>query len=292
MRGACAFVVERQTLFRGACRLLPLLIFLLVLAAPVMAQTAPTPPLFVNIGPGANQRYWTNPTTFQANWGASNFGSLGPGTYLYGINQNASQATGLLPVGIPPTSSTSASFAAAFLSNGQTYYFWVTAINSVGTPSAPARSSPFVADLAPPSATISTSSGAISTKATFTVSWSATITPGVLLDHYDVAYRINGGPLRPWLSRTQLSSATFTGDNGANYTFQVTATDAAGLTGTATTPVAINVLGATLALTASPSSLSFGGTDTLETLSLDISARGGSVNVTDIRESRAYTSWP
>ncbi len=122
------------------------------------------------------------------------------------------------------------------------------------------------------------------------MSWSAVVS--VPLDHYDVAYRINGGPLRPWLSRTQLTSATFTGNNGATYTFQVTATDAAGLTGTAATTVTINVLGASLSLTATPSSLSFGGTDTLETLSLDIAARGGSVNVTNIQESRAYTSWP
>ena len=301
MQGGGAFGGERRTAFIGKVpRILPPLVFFLVLALPLLAQ--PSDPLPVNIGPGANQTYWTSTIQFQANWGPSNFsGSIGPNAYFYGVNQSASAPTGLLPGGGQSTTLTSVTIMPspiAAVSNGQTFYFWVQAQgHAAGIPvnSNFVHSSPFIADFVPPTVQFtSPASNSISTKSTFTVSWHGSIDPTstVPIDHYDVAYRINGGPLRPWLSRTQLTSATFTGDNGAAYTFQVTATDAAGLAGTATTNVSINVMGASLRLIAMPASLSFGGTDTLETLSLDIGSLGGSVNVTDIQESRAYSSWP
>jgi hypothetical protein len=296
MRGACAFVGERRTLVGRSRKLSAVLLFLLALAAPLVA--APTSPSFVNVGPGAHQAYWTDLAGIKANWGASNFGaSPGGNFYSYGINQNPASSSGLISAAQTPaaaaplTSAPPASLIAVLpTQNGQTFYLWVIAIDSTGL-QASARSAAFTTDFVPPAPSISTSGGPISTKATFTVSWSAAVTPNVSY-FFDVAYRINGGPLRPWLSRTQLTSASFTGDNGSTYTFQVTATDAAGLTGTATATTAINVIGASLSLTAAPSGLSFGGTDMVQALTLDIAARGGSVNVTDIRESRAYASWP
>ncbi|HVO37768.1 MAG TPA: fibronectin type III domain-containing protein [Spirochaetia bacterium] len=289
--------VERRTaLIRKTLRVLSFLVFLVALAAPAIAQVSA--PAFVNVGPGSNQLYWINPNQFQANWGPSNFGAS-PTTadhYAYGINQDPA-GPGALTTGpsavSPPTSVTISPLPAGTLASGQTYYFWVQAINPAVGQSPAVRSSPFVADFGP-AASISSSASPISTKATFTLSWSATPVAGIAIDHYDVSYRINGGPLRPWLSRTSLTSASFTGSNGAAYSFQVTATDIAGATGAASNPVSVtvNVLGATLSLTTTPSSLSFGGTDTLETLSLDIGARSGSVNVTSIMESRVYSSWP
>ncbi len=301
MEGAGTFGGKRRTAFiRKVALLLPALFFL-ALAAPLSAQT-PTDPVPVNVGSGLmSQNVWTSSSQFQANWGASNFGSLvSPFLYYWVINQNPTQIPPVpfsaVASGTTSPPQTSISVPGIPFTNGQTYYVWVQSSGVLGSTGLPqfshwVRSPPFTVDFAPLPANISASSGAISTKATFTVSWSATSPVGI--DHYDVQYTINGGPARPWLSHTQLTSASFTGDNGARYTFTVTGTDTLGVTGTASTsPVSINVLGATLALTASPSSLSFGGTDTLETLSLDIAARGGSVNVTDIRESRAYSSWP
>ncbi|MGA2615225.1 MAG: hypothetical protein ABSG38_17455 [Spirochaetia bacterium] len=292
---------KRQTAFTKKVALsFPVLFFLLALAAPLAAQT-PTDPGPVNIGSGPiSPAVWTNSSQFQANWGASNFGSLvAPLSYSWVISQNPTQvppvAFSAVAGGTVSAPQTSIAVPGIPFTNGQTYYVWVQASGVQGSTGLPqyshwVRSPPFTVDFPPLAATITSSSGPISTKATFTVSWS--VTSPVRIDHYDVQYTINGGPARPWLSHTQLSSASFTGDNGARYTFTVTATDALGVSGSASTSVSINVLGATLALTSTPSSLSFGGTDTLETLSLDIAARGGSVNVTDIRESRAYSSWP
>ncbi len=216
-------------------------------------------------------------------------------SYSYVLNQSPTdEAAGIVAIGSTPGAPAPATSVTLAISpgftNGNTYYFWVTAVNAqTGLSSPPTHSRPFIADSGP-TVVFTSPSGPVSTKATFTVSWSSTF--AVPIDHYDVAYRINGGPLHPWLSKTNLASASFTGNNGSTYVFQVTATDAAGLTGTATTSVAINVLGASLSLTASPSSLSFSGSDGLLPLSLDIGARGGSVNVTDIRESRTYSAWP
>ncbi len=77
-----AFGDKRRTPNAPLSRLLPFLAFLVVVAAPAMAQT-PTVPSFINIGPGANQAYWTNPTQFQANWGASNFYGLTFGELVF-----------------------------------------------------------------------------------------------------------------------------------------------------------------------------------------------------------------
>ncbi len=233
MRGASVFGDERRTLISWARRLLPLLTFLVVIAAPAVAQVSN--PSFVRIGPGANQAYWTDPAQFQANWGASSFGASVSNFYSYVIDQSATDpafnvvTSGQTPASLSPP--TSVTIPGPGFVHGQTYYVWVQA-HGVGISSAQVVSRPFVADLVPPTVTTSSSSGPISTKATFTVSWSVTATSVIPIDHYDVQYRINGGPLRPWLSRTKLTSASFTGDNGSSYAFQVTATDAAGLTGT------------------------------------------------------------
>jgi hypothetical protein len=295
MKDGGAFPGGRRTAsIRNVLKFLFVPAFLFMLAAPVFGQVSAPP--FVNVGPGANLAYWTNQTLIQANWGASNFGASSSNFYSYYVVQSPTDPSGAVLAGQTPTSaspptSVSLSMLPTTLSNGQIYYFWVVGHNAAGG-SSPQTVRSFVADFSPPSVSVLPPTGTIATKATFTISWSATTTPNVPLDHYDVSYRINGSPLRPLLSHTQLTSLSFTGDNGATYTFQVTATDAAGLAGSSTTSVSINVMGATLSLVATPGSLSFGGSDTLQSLSLDIGARGGSVNVTDIRESRAYSSWP
>ena len=97
MRGASVFGGERRTLLGRARKLPTVLIFLLVLATPLVAQaTPPTAPSFVNVGPGANQRYWINPNQFQGNWGASSFFGSPSNTYQYGINQDPAGAAGFI----------------------------------------------------------------------------------------------------------------------------------------------------------------------------------------------------
>ena len=298
MKGGGAFGGERRTDFIGkAPRILPALVFLCLLSAPAFAQVSA--PAFVNIGPEPTSSTGPIPCNSRPT-GEHRTSALQPRiSTRTQINQSPTDpvqavvvVTGQTIASASPPTSTTFSIAATPLTNGATYYFWVQA-HGVGLSSTQVVSHAFVADFVAPTVQFTSPvNNSISTKSMFTVSWSV-LTSTVPLDHYDVQYRINGGPLRPWLSRTQLTSATFTGDNGATYTFQVTATDAAGLTSSpATANVSINVMGASLMLYSSPLSLSFGGTDTLETLSLDIAARGGSVNVTGIQESRAYSSWP
>src|SRR5208283_938073 len=100
MKAGRAFGDKRRTPIANLPRLLLFLVFLLVISAPLMAQT---PPPYVNVGPGANQAYWTNANTFQGNWGAA----PGAFSYSYGINQSATNPV----VGGPTTPATSIAFA-------------------------------------------------------------------------------------------------------------------------------------------------------------------------------------
>ena len=64
--------------------------------------------------------------------------------------------------------------------------------------------------------------------ATFTVSWSGQDNQGGSgIRHYDLEARMNGGAWQPWLTATTVTSADFTGVNGALYEFRVRAVDRA-----------------------------------------------------------------
>ena len=116
MKGARTFGGERRNAFiQKVPTLLPVIVFLVVLAAPALAQGPPPPP-YVNVGPGPSQAYWTNQATFQANWGPS----PGATNYQYGLNQNPTSNAGTVPVGVA-TPSTSVTFALPVtILNGQT----------------------------------------------------------------------------------------------------------------------------------------------------------------------------
>lgn len=63
---------------------------------------------------------------------------------------------------------------------------------------------------------------------TFTVRWAGSDgTIGSGIRHYDVQFRVNGGPWQNWQTATTATSANFTGQNGVFYEFRVRAVDIA-----------------------------------------------------------------
>jgi hypothetical protein len=280
---------------------IPLFVLLICVASPLSAAQA-SDPSFVSDGSGADVSWWNSSSSYQANWGASNFaGSLSGNFYSYELNQSSTDiAASVVTSGQqlasanPPTSITLN--LAPTLVEGQRYYFWVQAVPPAGfgqTPSNWVRSNGFMVDTLPPVVTITSPTSAFTTTPTIAVSWSGSdATSG--LASYDVQYQADGGAWTSLLTHTALVSTTFAASNGHAYAFQVRATDNAGNTSAwvTSTKTTVNVFTATLALSSIPSSLSFGGTDTAEPVDLTIQAKGGSVTVTGVRESRTYSSWP
>lgn len=144
-------------------------------------------------------------------------------------------------------------------------------------------------DTTPPS--VSLSLAPVQTTTAFTVSWSGSDADSGI-DYYVVETRTGTGAWSTWLPRTSRTSERFTGTNGQEYSFRVTAYDKAGnsaSSGAASTVV--NALGASLSITASPSSLRFSAGETSRGITLSLAATGGSVTLVSIREARTYPGW-
>ncbi len=91
----------------------------------------------------------------------------------------------------------------------------------------PARECLLTIDSTPPVSSVS-SLPAVETTAAFAVCWSGTdIGPGIV--GYDIYVCTNNGPWAPWLLGTTNTCATFTGQNGMNYSFYSVAHDGVGL---------------------------------------------------------------
>ncbi len=142
-------------------------------------------------------------------------------------------------------------------------------------------------DTTPPS--VSLPLAAIQTATTFTVSWTATDADSGVA-RYDVDYRIGAGAWQRWLTGATRTSQTFSGSNGQTYGFRVTAWDRAGNSASAEATTVINAMGPSLSITASPSILSFAAGETSRTVTLTLTASGGSVNINTLRETRTYTT--
>jgi hypothetical protein len=130
----------------------PVLFLLLALASPLAAQT-PSDPAYVHDGPGADVTWWNSSTTAAANWGRSNFGGLTTGLFhSYVLNQTlagpdpAGGTSGQQPASSNPPTSISIGWA---LTEGQTYYWWIQANNSLAA-SAWVHSNGFTVDTVPP----------------------------------------------------------------------------------------------------------------------------------------------
>jgi len=83
-------------------------------------------------------------------------------------------------------------------------------------------------------------------RAQFPVQWAGQDTGGSGVAYYDLFVSVNGGPYLPWLQKTTLESALYSGEFGSRYAFFSTATDRAGnqeaghATPDAQTTVAVN----------------------------------------------------
>lgn len=144
-------------------------------------------------------------------------------------------------------------------------------------------------DTTPP--TVSLSLEPVQASTTFAVSWTGSDAESGI-DSYTVETRTGTGRWTTWLSRTTRTSQLFTGTNGQEYSFRVTARDKAG--NSATTEAArtvVNAVGASLAIAATPSTLGFASGETSRTITLNLAATGGSVTLSSIREARIYAGW-
>jgi hypothetical protein len=272
-----------------------LFVFLLALASPLSAQGGPA---YVNDGPGADVEWWTSNTSFQANWGTVSFGVSASNWYDYVLTTHAGDhdPAAALTSGSTINSPTPPAFVSLGLGSpmvqGQRYYFWVAGNGQLGQTTW-TRSNGFVVDSVPPVVAMTSPTSSTSTKTAITVSWTGS-DPASGITGYDVQYQVNGGAWQSLLTGTAFTSTTFSGNNGVTYAFRVRATDRAGNTSAfvQSTATTVNSMGAALSLSASPSNLSFGATDTTEPLSLTLQAAGGNITVSSIRESRTYALWP
>ena len=143
-------------------------------------------------------------------------------------------------------------------------------------------------DTTPP--TVSVNLPAVQSSTTFTVSWTGT-DAGSGIDGYAVQSKTGSGSWQNWLTRTTRTSQSFAGNNGQSYSFRVTAYDKAGNSSSAEASTVVNSVGPSLSISATPSSLGFSSGETSKGLTLNITATGGNVTLTSIKEARTYTGW-
>jgi len=260
----------------------------------------------VNDGPSTDLDTWTTSlTSFQANWDEITFPS---GLYdslqryeweIRRQSDNALLTSGVVSGGTNPPESLSTSVTPSF-SEDVNYYIRIRGAYYYaplsGGPqwfySSWVSSDGFLVDAEGPVANIDPLP-AIQTGNSFIVSWSA-VGAGAAIESYDVQSKKGSGTWQNWLTSVAVESATFTGNNGASYSFRVRAKDTLDRLGSYSSAVTttINATEAALSLTASPSTLTFSSTETSQSVDLRITATAtGSVAITSIQEERDYTSW-
>ncbi len=284
-----------------------MLLFLLILfffPTNLFAQNPPDP-AWINDGPGDDVDYWTDTDSFSCNWAAIVWPDIAADRekkYTVELYQDTNE---IKLVDIPNSTGTIADppTEAQFLIDGglteiDGYYVKIVAKYAPlagGWIDAPGNtvSDGFVVDATPPTAAMAALT-AVQESSSFTVSWSGSDNLSGI-DHYRIEYSAGGGPWQAWFAETTASSALFNGSNGQDYRFRVRAADRAGNIGSYSAEVSteINVIGASLDLSAAASSLHFGGSETLKNLQLELTAAGsGSVTVESIQEDRIFTGYP
>jgi C1A family cysteine protease len=200
--------------------------------------TPPADIAFVNDGAGADVSYATSTTELSANWAASTDAESGLAGYFYAIGTSPGGTEVADWTG--NATSTSVTKAALALSNGQTYFFSVKAVNGAGLACAAANSNGQTVDYTPPAAvgTVNDGTGPDVAYTASNTTLSANWTPAVDAQSGILSYEIaigttpGGTGILGWTSNGASTSATRTGlslANGQTCFFSVRAVNGAGL---------------------------------------------------------------
>ncbi|MFA6448244.1 MAG: YCF48-related protein [bacterium] len=150
--------------------------------------TAPSAPVTVNDGPGADSAFATEPATLSANWSGASDPDSGIARYWYGIGTSAG-ATDVVSW-TDSGAGESVTRSGLSLADGQAYYFTVKAENGGGFLSGAANSNGQIYDGSPPSSPAPVNDGPgpdidFSTDTTkLSANWSASADPHTGLSRY------------------------------------------------------------------------------------------------------------
>ena len=210
------------------------------------AGTDTTPPSAagsVRDGTGADIAYTNSTTQLSANWDASSDAQSGISGYQYAIGTSAggTQTVNWTSLG----NVTTVTKTGLSLTNGQTCYFSVKAVNGVGLTGTATNSNGQTVDSTAPSAppTVRDGTGVdISTTSSNTqlsANWDASTDneSGISGYQYAIGTTAGGTQTVNWTSLGNVTTVTKTGlslSNGQTYFFSVRAVNGAGLTGNAT----------------------------------------------------------
>jgi len=202
--------------------------------------TAPASVAPVNDGTGTDIDWSTATGELSANWSGSSDTHAGLSHYEYAIGTTAG-ATDVLSWTV--TSATSATVTGLSLTDGQEYYFSVSAVDNAGLKSVPDTSDGISVDNSPPLDVESVIDGPGASDIDYTsdnsrldASWSDTSDPGSGLSHYEYAIGTTAGAtdVFSWAT-TSATSAAVTGlslADGQAYYFTVKAENNVGLDST------------------------------------------------------------
>ena len=204
---------------------------------------APSAPANVRDGTGADITYTTSNTQLSANWDASTDpdGSVTAYQYAIGTSAGGTQTLNWTTLG----NVTTVTKTGLSLTNGQTYYFSVKAVDNLGLAGNATNSNGQTVDTTAPSAPANVRDGAAAdiaytTSTTqLTANWdaSADAESGISGYQYAIGTTAGGTQTVNWTSLGNVTTVTKTGltlSNGQTYFFSVQAVNGAGLTGSAT----------------------------------------------------------
>jgi hypothetical protein len=205
--------------------------------------TPPSAPPTVRDGTGSDIAYTTSSTQLSANWDASTDNESGISGYQYAIGTTAggTQTVNWTSLG----NVTTVTKTGLSLTSGQTYYFSVKAVNTVGLTGSATNSNGQTVDTTAPSAPAIVRDGTgtdISTTTSTTqlsANWDAATDSqsGISGYQYAIGTTAGGTQTANWTSLGNVTTVTKTGLSltvGQTYYFSVKAVNGAGLTGNAT----------------------------------------------------------
>ena len=206
-------------------------------------QPAAQRPANVRDGTGADITYTTSNTQLSANWDASTDpdGSVTAYQYAIGTSAGGTQTLNWTTLG----NVTTVTKTGLSLTNGQTYYFSVKAVDNLGLAGNATNSNGQTVDTTAPGAPANVRDGAAAdiaytTSTTqLTANWdaSADAESGISGYQYAIGTTAGGTQTVNWTSLGNVTTVTKTGltlSNGQTYFFSVQAVNGAGLTGSAT----------------------------------------------------------